>query len=172
MVTGELRSTAHLKGGFPWEVFFVINLVSSYTNISHIFSGKTPFLMFVLSLSLVAKAPQPGPSVFISTPSFERLVAELSKGGEINIPGLQKTRRSTYELLCVLFCHAAVDINLFSFFAVLVTFLVIFLFKQHVARLKDGNIPLRLCADLRSVSAYLTPLFPISALSLVKVDHI
>lgn len=80
--------------------------------------------MFVLSPSLVAKAPQTGPSVFISTPSFERLVAELSKGGKINVPGLQKTRRSTYKLLCVLFffCHAAVDINLFSFFAVLMTF--------------------------------------------------
>ncbi|XP_029703800.1 sorting nexin-12 isoform X1 [Takifugu rubripes] len=48
------------------------------------------------------KAPQTGPSVFISTPSFERLAVELSKSGEIKIPGLQKTRRSTCKL-CDLF---------------------------------------------------------------------
>lgn len=92
--------------------------------------------MFDLSLSLVAKAPQTSRSVFISTPSFERLAVELSKGGEIKVPGLQKTRRSTCKL-CVLFfqscsCGHKSVFLLCSFD----DFLVIFLLKQHVACLK------------------------------------
>lgn len=153
------------------------------------FPHEAPFLMCVLSLSLVQRRHRPAhPGLFLRA-SFERLVAEaeLSESRKIDIPGWQKTRSSDLLIVvCPLFFLSRAAVWTWIVFFIRCSFDDFFFgdfspkAEQHVACSKKTATFHSIFADLRNVHAYFTPLFPFllffgygrSYLSTVRADSL
>lgn len=172
----QVQQSSHLNG-IPFVFFLFFRLHSPY------FPRKAPFLIFVLCLSPVQRRPRPAPSGSISTPHrFRGWWQRQSwvKAEKLAFLGCRNLDAPTYSLLCppifsvTLLCASKWCFHSLQFWWPFLFFWWYFSQSRATCSMcfKKTATFHSTFADLRSVHAYLTPVFPRFCFFLVKVHHI